>query len=849
MAPSPSTESQTRDDIILCESIEEFGRQYTSGVFETPSSPAMEPPEIDNTTGMSSVYSSDTGEVQVLTPSSTSDEDQLSSSASMGDGNYEILDLVTTPQVPNPALQALGSPASSSDGFTIASFDTNSSSRISLSPVAFIPDLAGSYDYQYDNDSLHWSPQLQNDDLSISSGSSLMSSFPDLALLSATASQDPALALAYASNLTYPILSDPFVPSYAPQHGYSVDLPPGTALQSPMETNASAAQHLTPLFPDQELSESPTSMISSAQGQWNASLALSYDVPQPVYEASNYPTSQHESYEALNWHELTAPSVELAMNPSIQDIANPPSLSRFSSSSNTPRADEYIPRSHPENTHREQQQSLKVTPPPQHQRRQAVRSRSSRQSSHSHSPGSSTLSSPSSITSPTLIKGVMKGGRKGPLREEGRKHAADMRGDGCWPCAIMREKCSKGEPCTRCASKSHQSKAHGLGCDRRHLNRDMWCSFIPSSMDPGQRYADMMAYVNKDVAGWYDHPSARRGIYVPFSIGIGQPLTWLCHEYQPSMQNTSHNISWNIGGHGDTWRRTYSLSPPLALRSLDQEYLNVWMDHLIEHNLEDVQDMYYWEGHQMRTQVLILLCSLYDGLRRQSPNLSKTSAMLKDDVRNVITLMLVTYVMNHAFTVEEELRDSVIRQLSRYNDPSLYAEMVILKTANSQLKYGFSKLRLTMHRALLARLQTIMRNAKYKDWWLSGFVVMLGLALTLEEYQHLLHVQADSRIAEGKDPARSMQRARDHCTEIDEGFEFLLKLYHFRYSARGQDKASFAQWTEHTSNPAEAHFVAQLPELVAQYRIVLLQRKDLEVCLEEDNHVLRLASRFLTGVM
>lgn len=178
--------------------------------------------------------------------------------------------------------------------------------------------------------------------------------------------------------------------------------------------------------------------------------------------------------------------------------------------------------------------------------------------------------------------------------------------------------------------------------------------------------------------------------------------------------------------------------------------------------------------------------------------------------------------MNHSFTVEEELRDTVIYQLSEHNNPRFYAELLILKTANAQLHYGFSKIRYSMHLDLLNRLQQILKHARYKEWWLSAYVIMLGLALTLEEYQHLLHVQADSRIAQGDTTnfaeEAAIRQATDHCNDIDDGFEFLFRLYHYKYSARQQTRASFALWKDRTQHPAEERFVQSMPDLFAQHR-------------------------------
>lgn len=223
--------------------------------------------------------------------------------------------------------------------------------------------------------------------------------------------------------------------------------------------------------------------------------------------------------------------------------------------------------------------------------------------------------------------------------------------------------------------------------------------------------------------------------------------------------------------------------------------------------------------------------------------------------------------MNHAFTVEKGPRDAVIRQLSQDNDPGLYPEMLILKTANSQLKFGFSKMRFQMHLELLVRLQQILKHARYKEWWLSAFVIMLGLALCLEEYQHRLHVQADGNIARGEEREQAVRDAQNSCSNIDDAFEFMLRLYHYKYSVRSQHQASFALWKDRTTHYAEAEFVESISLMFTRHRmwslisqlghqtltentgIVLLQRKDLEVLVSEDNHVLRFVGRLLTSVM
>ena len=58
-------------------------------------------------------------------------------------------------------------------------------------------------------------------------------------------------------------------------------------------------------------------------------------------------------------------------------------------------------------------------------------------------------------------------------------------------------------------------------------------------------------------------------------------------------------------------------SPPLAIKGLKKDELAAWISRLIANDLEDVGDMYWWEGQQMRTDLVKLLCTFYDNLRGQ----------------------------------------------------------------------------------------------------------------------------------------------------------------------------------------------------------------------------------------
>lgn len=266
---------------------------------------------------------------------------------------------------------------------------------------------------------------------------------------------------------------------------------------------------------------------------------------------------------------------------------------------------------------------------PQGRKRQRILARRSR--SATHRPELQTTNRPvltlesssaSSLAAPRSR--AMIGGRKGHLAEGNRIGAGCMRKTGaCWPCTIMRERCSEGDPCHRCAAASYRSKAHGLGCDRRQLKRDMMRSFIPVTMDRGQLLESYMEYLSRDAKGWSTQPKAQEGIRVSFFAGFGRFLDLTCFEYEPLFGTPPRSLTWNNNSRyivesqeGDKgWQRAYTLSAPLALRHLDMEGLKTWMECMIEQSLEDIGDMYYWEGHQLRTEIITSLCQLYGSLR------------------------------------------------------------------------------------------------------------------------------------------------------------------------------------------------------------------------------------------
>ncbi|GAB7349667.1 hypothetical protein MBLNU459_g0340t2 [Dothideomycetes sp. NU459] len=436
------------------------------------------------------------------------------------------------------------------------------------------------------------------------------------------------------------------------------------------------------------------------------------------------------------------------------------------------------------------------------------------------------------------------GGRSGGLKPEARQGAAIMRKIGdCWICGIRREKCNEGTPCNRCEMISQRGQTHYFGCDRRHLT-DMLASFLPESMSSLKEHAQIQAFVQRNMMTELDNT-----ILVHLTIGCGRSLALPLYEFRPTSDEFLYTFAYMADGQGG-WHRRRKRSPPLAIKhstKADKALLTAFVTDMVTNYLEDFKEMTCDGEDAFLPDLLKLLCDLYIGLGSSPQN--KT---LRDDLHVVLMIIVLTHIICHAITIDEGAKEAVISQLSRDNDPRLYEDWTSPRMANSQLKQVFGEIRDELLIKVLNRLHQILRSAKDKNrTWLSSFIIMLGIAMVSEEYQHLLHIQADRYISRGESTEDdAMRHARQGCTQIDEGFKFLQQLFHYKYRPKHQKKARFTDWSHKTFDPADTTFVHCFEDAVTFRAEYLRSRKDLNIySMTEGNHTSRLVSRFLADFM
>lgn len=179
-------------------------------------------------------------------------------------------------------------------------------------------------------------------------------------------------------------------------------------------------------------------------------------------------------------------------------------------------------------------------------------------------------------------------------------------------------------------------------------------------------------------------------------------------------------------------------------------------------------------------------------------------------------MLVLTCIMDHPISMSAPYQNQAISMMQNYNNPQAYNEWTSPLMANRQLKYYFSEMQTQQYNKSLNRLHQILRSARDRNkLWMSSFVLVLGIALVLEQCQCMLWLKADHKVAKNEiTPTEAAWEARGHCAEIDDGFEFLCKLYHCKYRGKHRKLTRFEEWKNKTSNAAEAEFANRIYDIV-----------------------------------
>ena len=193
---------------------------------------------------------------------------------------------------------------------------------------------------------------------------------------------------------------------------------------------------------------------------------------------------------------------------------------------------------------------------------------------------------------------------------------------------------------------------------------------------------------------------------------------------------------------------------------------------------------------------------------------------IRADLHNILRMIVCTYIMGTTLAIPDEYRDAVISTLSSGNRLD-YSSWTSPRVASMQFKYYVSSLRTTTYERMLRRLHSILRTGGDKaKTWVAAFCIIVGLAMVLEECQIPLQLKCDARVRRNQmDIAGAERWASEECRSIDEGFRFLISLFHCKYRRKNRANAKLHEYIDRlTPESPELVFVRGLQTLCAEHR-------------------------------
>ncbi|KAK5173530.1 uncharacterized protein LTR77_002211 [Saxophila tyrrhenica] len=442
--------------------------------------------------------------------------------------------------------------------------------------------------------------------------------------------------------------------------------------------------------------------------------------------------------------------------------------------------------------------------------------------------------------------GRIRGGRKKGehLVDEKRRQIHIMRKIGvCWRCSFQRDECTGENGCCHRCMVASEKGTLVFHCNREKLP-DLIHDFLPPSMTVMHQKQGIEDTVQEQVKGW----DFARPIVVELSCGYGPAQKWQLYEFEPTSNDLLGQLQYLQDPNTGLLRHVHKFSPPLGLVKLDGSD-----DALVEGYLDELLRPEYlgdlgWtcfeeesqvDPDQFQARLLDQLCSLY---------IATQEAELKLVLRDILRMMVITYIMGHTLTIPDSQLPHVFSHI-RHSDCGELLPHTSPRLANRQIKFYFDVLRGAVYTKMLNWQQQILRSSTRKEkHWLSSFCAILGFAMVLEEVQRTLQIQADAKITKSEmTETAALFEARNACSRIDDRFELLVYLFQGKYRHKAWTQGSFGPGTPcYKEDLAAQTFLRNVRHLLEEKREHLQSRKD--VTFAQQNHCLytsRLVARFL----
>ena len=185
-----------------------------------------------------------------------------------------------------------------------------------------------------------------------------------------------------------------------------------------------------------------------------------------------------------------------------------------------------------------------------------------------------------------------------------------------------------------------------------------------------------------------------------------------------------------------------------------------------------------------------------------------------------LKLIMLTFMMSHAFTLVEETRHIIWEQLCHRPDQP-YGMRTSARYLNKQLKYLLSPLINDRLERILSMIQQKMAVSK-KSSWTPAFAMLSVLAMVGESLQLLIRCkeydnQEEGSIIPGSDETQTLN-------DIEETSRYLTGIFHIKYTG---DRNKFRNPLYDTKTRSgfddhEKEFIGGIHDIIEDYRMFFI---------------------------
>ncbi len=338
--------------------------------------------------------------------------------------------------------------------------------------------------------------------------------------------------------------------------------------------------------------------------------------------------------------------------------------------------------------------------------------------------------------------------------------------------------------------------------------------------------------IQEQVIGWH----SGNAIDLYLTSGYGPPLMWKVYEFEARTDDLLGQYQYLQDPATGQLKRYHKFSPPLGLMKLDTSddvHFNQYLNQCMQPGMECLGDLGWTcfeeesqvDEYEFQAKLLDQMCRLYlatnniEVCHTNSCELQEGNAdgaQLKQLLKDVIKMMIITYIMGHTLTICDETLPDVFSRL-KHPRPAVLSKHTSPRLANRQLKFYFAIMRSNIYERLLKWQQQVLHESKGKtESWLTSFCAMLGFAMVLEEIQRTLQIQMDAKIAKNELPhQQAVTEAQNACNRIDERYGLLIGLFQCKYrDKKWIGRGSFGPSTPRYADSATNEFLGNVREML-----------------------------------